>query len=138
MINNIYTIYDKKSETFSQPMFYYSNAIAVRSVEYMVNKTGSQLYSNPADFSLFHIGTFDDVSGLLHSNDKGYEQIIECLQLVSKEMRTFLSIEASEEEKMKAMVQKLTNAPLETVVEVMKKYHENVEESLDSFEEKVS
>lgn len=60
----IYTVFDKKSGSYSQPFFVNHQVHATRIVETAVNDPTSNLGTFPADFALYHLGHFDDQSGL--------------------------------------------------------------------------
>lgn len=61
----IFSVYDSKAESFSQPFFCPNAAIAIRSFSEEVSNPQSQLSKYPADFTLFHIGSFNDSTSLL-------------------------------------------------------------------------
>lgn len=62
MLVQIFTIYDAKTEAFLQPFFSQAKGSAIRAFTDSVNdKTGeSQFASHPEDYTLFHLGSFDD------------------------------------------------------------------------------
>lgn len=65
----IYSIKDAKVGVYQSPFYAQNHAVAVRTLKSAVNddtKTNLTLY--PEDFQLFHVGTFDDVTGELTSN----------------------------------------------------------------------
>lgn len=60
----MYSIYDKKSQSFSQPMFYKHVAEATRSVQMTLEtKEANHLNRFPGDYALYLIGTFDPATG---------------------------------------------------------------------------
>lgn len=61
----IFSIYDSKAKVFSQAFFSPNIAVALRSFSVAVNDRETQLFKHPEDFSVFHIGEFDDDTGLL-------------------------------------------------------------------------
>lgn len=65
MIHLVYSVRDLKAEAYLQPFFSTNNGTACRSFMESVQKPESPFYKHPADFCLFHLGTFDDVSGKL-------------------------------------------------------------------------
>jgi hypothetical protein len=61
MILKIYSIYDSAAKAYTQPWFMPNDAVALRAFENNVNdEKGGQIYSNPDQFTLFHIGEWDD------------------------------------------------------------------------------
>lgn len=65
----IYTIYDKKTETYGRPFFERSDQAALRSVRTVVNtpEQHNQYYKYPGDFELVQIGQYNDESGMLEA-----------------------------------------------------------------------
>ena len=59
----VFAIYDSKAQAYMHP--FYSNSIgqAVRMFEDASNDPKSQMCKHPGDFTLFHIGEYDDESG---------------------------------------------------------------------------
>lgn len=60
-----YAIYDSKAAVFSQPFFTQNNEVAIRSFSVTANDPQSNVSRFPADFSLHHIGEYDDETGVL-------------------------------------------------------------------------
>lgn len=68
----LYTLYDSKSETYSNPFTHNSLGDAIRSFTDAVN-TGdpkSLLVAHPEDFTLFHIGNYNEVNGSIEGISK--------------------------------------------------------------------
>lgn len=63
MNKNIYSIYDSKTGVFNTPFFAMNNATAIRTFSDAANDTQTNINRHPEDFSLFHIGTYDEESG---------------------------------------------------------------------------
>ncbi|AXH75193.1 MAG: nonstructural protein [Microviridae sp.] len=65
MIMQLFSIYDSASGLFGRPMFMVSRGQAVRSFTDEVNRNDPQndLYKHPSDFTLYHLGAFDDADG---------------------------------------------------------------------------
>lgn len=69
MVLGVFSVYDNKSETFSQPMICDAHPdnhkeVAQRLFAGMF-KPGSMLYDFPEDYDLYYIGTFNDITGEL-------------------------------------------------------------------------
>lgn len=58
-------IHDSKSESFGRPLFVRAYGEAERSFREVINDGQSDYAKHPADFTLFEIGEFDDVSGVV-------------------------------------------------------------------------
>lgn len=63
MITNVYTIFDSKAQCYNNPFYMINDAIALRTVQGM--KDGdSDIARNPQDFTLWHMGSYDDSNGV--------------------------------------------------------------------------
>lgn len=56
----LYTVYDAKSHAYTQPMFFINEAVALRAFSQAANDPASYLCQSASDYSLFHIGEWDD------------------------------------------------------------------------------
>lgn len=63
MTKTIASIYDTKAEAWSTPLFFNSNAEAIRTFSDVVNNAETQYGRHPEDYILFNIGTFDEQTG---------------------------------------------------------------------------
>ncbi|WNK14901.1 MAG: nonstructural protein [Microvirus sp.] len=64
----IYTVYDSKSESWGQPLFFDCRANALRSLAECVNATEDQKNSiakYPSDFTFFEIGEYSKWTGII-------------------------------------------------------------------------
>lgn len=61
----IFAVFDKKSIAYSSPTFFHQKGQAIRAFEDAVNDSQSIFHRHPEDFSLFHIGEWDDRSGVI-------------------------------------------------------------------------
>lgn len=68
MILEIFTVYDSKAEMYLRPFHFKSSAEAIRSFGDLCNDPESMPGKHPADFTLFHIGYFDDQSSQITSD----------------------------------------------------------------------
>lgn len=66
MISQIVSIFDVAASAFSRPVFVGTVGLGVRSFTDEVNRPGpnNEVNRHPADFSLYHLGHFDDSVGL--------------------------------------------------------------------------
>lgn len=53
-------VYDVKAKVYSQPWFFNALAVAQRAFSDSVNDPSTHLFRNPTDYTLFHIGEYDD------------------------------------------------------------------------------
>lgn len=58
----VFAIYDEKAEAFMTPFYAPAIGMAVRNFQDQVNQAGSIIATHPSDFSIYHLGTFDNTS----------------------------------------------------------------------------
>lgn len=63
MIVQVFTIYDTAAEAYNQPFFAQAKGQALRMFTQSANDPQSNISSYPSDFTLFHMGSFDDATG---------------------------------------------------------------------------
>lgn len=64
MIYIVAAIHDRCGQVYAQPFFSPTIETAIRSFRMLINdEQGGLPHTNPDDFSLFHLGSFDDQSG---------------------------------------------------------------------------
>lgn len=68
---NVYTIFDSKARAFLQPWFAANHAVAFRNVERSCRSPNSPFLEFPEDFTLFCIGVFDDIAGVISCEGPG-------------------------------------------------------------------
>lgn len=61
----MFSVYDVKAQAYLQPFFASQKGEAIRSFTDAVNKSDHQFHRHAEDYSLFHVGQFDDNSGLV-------------------------------------------------------------------------
>lgn len=60
-----YALYDSKARCFSQPFQAANTEVALRMFASTAADSQTNIHKFPTDFSLFHIGEFDDEIGVL-------------------------------------------------------------------------
>lgn len=60
MKRNIYVIFDHKGQYYNVPFYLHNDAMAVRVLTDLVNEEGSEINKHPEDFSVFHIGEYEN------------------------------------------------------------------------------
>ncbi len=60
----VFSIFDSKAEAFIQPWYSQTLGTAVRSFEQAVNQPDSDFHKFAGDYTLFHLGDFDQANGL--------------------------------------------------------------------------
>lgn len=66
MILSIYALHDRVAGYYGAPFFMGSNGEAVRAVTELARDLSTQVGRHPADFALYHLGEFDNVTGQFH------------------------------------------------------------------------
>lgn len=67
---NIYGIFDLKMALFLQPFYAHNHGHAIRIFTDHANQTGSPVNSHPEDYTLVHLGTFDDTNGTFTNSER--------------------------------------------------------------------
>ena len=68
----IYSILDKVPGIYSNPFYLKSNAVALREIKYLINEDKNQniFNTNIKDKALYCLGSFNEETGIITSNDK--------------------------------------------------------------------
>lgn len=65
MITKIYSVFDAKAEAYLPPIFQRTHGEAIRSFESAVTQPDHQFHNHAEDYTLFHVGEFDDSTGAI-------------------------------------------------------------------------
>lgn len=65
MITHAFSLLDIKTGIYHPPFFFPHEALAVRAVVNLANDANTHISRNPLDFVLYHVGNFDDSTGVL-------------------------------------------------------------------------
>ncbi len=65
MILQAFAVMDSKADAFLPPFFYDTKGQAIRSFSDAVNEEGHQFRKHAGDYTLFHVGGFDQDLGVL-------------------------------------------------------------------------
>jgi len=60
MLHNLFTVYDAKVAGYLRPFFAQTKPVAARSFSDAVNQPDHEFNRHPEDYTLFHLGTFED------------------------------------------------------------------------------
>lgn len=60
MKTEMFVIYDNKARAYNKPFYMLNADCAVRTFRDLANDPASEISKNPEDYSMFHIGTYDD------------------------------------------------------------------------------
>lgn len=64
-MHKIYTVYDKKAQSYYKPFYYPNKGLALRALGELVADPQTSLNKYPADFSIWYIGTWDETTGVI-------------------------------------------------------------------------
>ncbi|WNK12431.1 MAG: nonstructural protein [Microvirus sp.] len=64
MIIQMFSVYDKKTQLFSQPFPSGNAESAIRAFQDAQSDGNTLLAKHPNDFALYHVGSFDDSEGI--------------------------------------------------------------------------
>lgn len=63
MITQVFSVYDQRASVYLPPMYMQNKGFALRSFEDAINDQSHQFARHPGDYTLVHLGEFDDCSG---------------------------------------------------------------------------
>lgn len=81
MQKQIFSLHDRAAAAYGPPMFLNTESQAVRALQLELQKPGG-LSEFPEDFTLYHIGSFDDNSGLITPQEP--QRVISVLEIINK------------------------------------------------------
>lgn len=82
MIHRIYSIYDSAAGIYLPPFLMQRDAMAIRALSDVVNSKEHPIAQHPKDFTLFHLGSFDDSLGVYMNAEHGPKAICTALSLL--------------------------------------------------------
>jgi hypothetical protein len=65
MLVQVFTVYDSKAKAYLQPFFVPNEEVAKRAIKDIMRDELHNFSQNANDYSLWHIGEFNDQNGLL-------------------------------------------------------------------------
>lgn len=67
-MQGIFSVFDLKSGLYGRPFVAAATGVAIRQFTDEVNRSEAEnlLYHHPADFDLYHVGNFDETTGLVN------------------------------------------------------------------------
>jgi len=68
MLYGIFTVFDKKLESYMQPFFSVNTATALRAFADACSDEGSMLFKHPGDFQLYKIAEYNDQTADIESH----------------------------------------------------------------------
>ena len=65
MKTQAFAVHDRAAEVYNPPMFLPAKGQAIRQFDDLANNPDSPINKHPEDYTLYHIGEFDDETALL-------------------------------------------------------------------------
>lgn len=90
-----YSIFDQVAGVYAQPAFYNHDKLALRDFITLANDPNTQVSLNPADFSICHVGDFDQDLGIFTAKEPQIIANAANLQIKNQEPANEVSDEAS-------------------------------------------
>lgn len=59
----VFSVYDEKAKAFISPFILPTTDVAKRTFADCSNDVGHAFFRNPSDYTLYHVGSFDSLSG---------------------------------------------------------------------------
>lgn len=81
-MNEIFSLFDSKAEYYMPPFFERNANTAVRAVEAAMATDNHPIYKNAEDYSLFHVGSWDQETGRITS--EGPRHVTDCWVIRAK------------------------------------------------------
>lgn len=69
MKRSMYSLLDEKSLVYSPPVLFDNDEVAVRALRREAQEPNTMLSTNPEDFRLYYVGTFNDAMGTIEPDD---------------------------------------------------------------------
>jgi len=66
-MKQVFSVYDSKAQTYCTPFFSVNISTALRDFAHAANDQGTDLYKFSLDYTLFHIGSYNEESGAITS-----------------------------------------------------------------------
>lgn len=63
----VFSVYDSKAEAYLRPFFAETRGLAIRSFRDAANDGDASISKHAADYTLFRVGVFDPVTGVLEA-----------------------------------------------------------------------
>lgn len=77
MIKQVFTVFDEKSNAYLQPFYLDTVGQAKRAITDCVNDHTHAFGRHPSDYTLFHLGTFNDATGEYLKDKKSLGSLVE-------------------------------------------------------------
>lgn len=83
MILEIFSVFDFKAAAYGQPFFTTTRGLALRMFQDECSNEGSNINRHSDDFTLTHIGTYDDTTGQITPHKEGPEPVMKAAELLA-------------------------------------------------------
>jgi len=89
----VFSIYDEKAEAFYPPFFLQTTGMAIREITDCVNDLTHKFGAHPADYTLFQLGEFDNITGEITFQKQSLGCLIEFKSYKTLDQATSADIE---------------------------------------------
>lgn len=104
----IYAVFDEKAKSFHQPFYQQTDGLVVRMMLETVKDPNSTISKYKEDFTIFHIGVFDDQKGMVVPR-KTLRSLGNVLQIVNNLERK--EVEERQKEKLEVEIEEVEERP---------------------------
>ena len=84
MKQNLYIVYDSKTELYDKPTFAPNNGTMIRSFTDVANNKQHPIGQHPEDYTLFNIGSYDEETGTI-TQEKTKISVCQAHELIKTE-----------------------------------------------------
>ncbi len=83
MIHQIFTVFDSKTAAYLPPFYLPTKGAAIRALQDTLQDPQHQFARHPEDYTLFHIGNFEDTDASIVTFEAGVS-LGSCLELMAE------------------------------------------------------
>lgn len=91
MLQRAYTLHDVKARVYSPPFFTHNDDLAKRMIADLLEDKNTSVARHPADFKLYWIGHFDDLTGILQPL-LSITHVADCVSLLPPQQPTMFDV----------------------------------------------
>lgn len=89
-----FTVHDSKADAFLRPYFADTVGLAVRAITEAVNDPSHDFHKHAEDFTMYEIGYFDPIKGVIVPREKGPVVVCQLLSLRADSLPNPMALEA--------------------------------------------
>ncbi len=81
----VFAVFDSKCAAYMQPFYFPNTGQALRAFQDLANDPTSMIAKHPLDFTLFSLGTYDDVTGEHATAPASHSSLGKAIEFQNKE-----------------------------------------------------